>query len=554
MSKVTSIMSQIRAENLLEGSDILTQIAELRASVQIASEGDKLNFDDYFLYLQEEGSKIPRLELLKTVPARQEGNYQVQLIEALDRVQEAVAFVYNKAIAFQTRLIEVDAAIKTAAATFEAWYLLALDEALNETELKLPQTARKGLANSEFNRLMGGAPIAVLTLQVAVKAEIVHLDTKKKMAREKCDRGRDQINASFMSQLPGNTGISAAPGSLGILQDAPQDEEEEPVPTFISKRQRVAPEPVAETTTPVNSIITIDMDALAAQGILVPTRVAEGQQPHFEELGITADGSHRVYVAPVQKTDILADIDSEPEPVSASVAEVAEEEEADIEPAKVAAKIVEQADVTPSAAEDEAEKTSAKASANEAQVVTWDVGIGDDITVASVLTYDGTGKITNIVEIDPAEAGEGIKAELAEIAQQAPTGFFKTGVPAEARIITPAEVITHFTHDDAESDAELRESIAEAVETEEIEEAVISAEVAENTTPILRTEVTSASKLAPTFQEFEDDELDDLLSSKPRPQPTVPTPEPIVETKPTPTVTTQPVTRKKLAFTYDAED
>jgi hypothetical protein len=533
-------MNQIKAENLLSGSDILTQIAELRESVRMPSEGQKLSFDDYFAWLQEEGTKIPRIELLKTVPARQEGNYTVQLIEALDQVQEKIAFVYNKLITFQTRLIEVDTAIKTAAGTFEAWYLLALDEHLSHTELKLPQTARKGLATSEFNRLMSGAPVAVLTLQVAVKAEIVHLDAKKKMAREKFDRGREQINASFMSQLPGNLGVSADPGSLRVLQDTTEDEEEM-VPTFVSQRQRVAPSvDQSDNVCDVNECgapATIESGTFAISSTAYVAETVAGGALIGQAVETSANDAPEslpVSVIAAQKGEETAAA----LPIESVVSEEGIAEFQDEHDPIALARVKSQQRL-------QAQKTLGIESG-------FDLGSGPDKTVAAIRHIDDEGKtISREDEVFLAATDSTFVEEMKTISREVQTGFFKTGTPAPATEISPAQAVVLFAEDDETGDEDLKELVAETVESEY--EDVISAEPAVNSPSNLRTEASNTPKPPTKFEEFADDELEDLT---PRTKVTVavtPVPEPVVEMKPAPA--SQPTTqRKKLAFVFEDED
>lgn len=244
---VAHLMNSLQAEVLLEGSYILSQIDKLRVSFCQASADGKLSNDDYFDYLEREIQSIPRLELLSRVAPNVESTYIQELVESLDQIQEKITIVHNLALRFQARLIESQTAILEAGGAFEAWYSLAVQEFLRGSNNKMSQSTVKALAQSEFSRLMAGVPAAITSLLVAVKAETEHLNSKKRMAREKVELGREQVQAAWTTRLPPIHGVSGQPGSLGLIRGQEEEEDEEP-PAYISNRTRMD-EPATEAAT-----------------------------------------------------------------------------------------------------------------------------------------------------------------------------------------------------------------------------------------------------------------------------------------------------------------
>jgi len=601
MSKVTSVIDQMKAENLLEGSDILNQITDLRSGLTLASDGKKLNFDDYFEWLQTKTATVPHIELLPHVPSRQESNYIIQLIEALEQVQERAAFTINRAIAFQTRLIEVSAAIASASAAFEAWYLLALEEYFHATEIKLPQAARKALATSEFNRLMGNAPIIVQTLQTAVKAEIVTLEAKKKMAREKFEMGREQVNASWASQLPGNLGVSGDPGSLRLVREVKEveDDDDEAPPSFVSKRPRLTepasggieyfatgtPLTINTIAEPPNNEYVVVGRALGASAVkdeerveetidvIVPTVVCEKVvfEPKDEPAVTSAKEADKIIVLEEVTTVSTADEASEEPAKKADIPDLSQDDliETTLPPqaAKEALQTYnpELAEVMTQAQTDAAQNALVATSVCGTALVDHktymgvDVGAGSDRTVASVITTKD-GVITKVepipVELIPLDPGIIQVAEAVEQAEQSarqqiaaglniPSAFFKTGDPQPATEISPAQALATFSDDDGEIDPE---DIAASVEKEED---VFDAENAVIETINLRTPE-PAPQVKPAIRLVETDaELDDLLLTKRKPVSTPPVP--VASQADAPPPASPLPTRKKLSFVYDDE-
>ncbi len=534
---VNSTMNLLKAENLMSGSYILTQIAELKASVSLPSDGKKLNFDDYFDYLQKEIDAIPRIELLTRVPNEQESNYTVQLIEALDELQERVTLVQNKVVAFQTRLVEVETAVKEVSGAFDAWYTLAVHEYLGSTDLKLPVATIKALSASEFSRLMGGTVIAISTLQVALKAEVTRLEGKRKMAQKKFELGREQVNASWANQLPEMVGISSAPGSMRILKGARpvvEDDVEGPV-SFVSKRQRIS-------------------DQEQSSGVITaPQTVLEEESDHV--ITVYAEATPRTEPA------VLGETPEEGNPNTGEEATVAAQSVLN-SPAPLCSEVVDAAFLFEQGQvgrEAQCLQTSGATPASSvASVPTPYIGV--DL---------GSEPSKKVISIQDRETGEVLASKAftedhdnflameevlkqveathpkiqAKVDEQKSKGFVKYGTPQPAVEVTPAVAVATFN--DGEDDG-----IEEPDPTEEIEEdesALISAEEAEIMEEVPRKAASPSLPVEATV--MLKDELDDLVPPVTEPSEA---PTPVAETTPTPVAV--PAKRKPLTFSYSDDD
>jgi hypothetical protein len=241
-----SILTQIQAENLLQGSFILTQIAELDTSLRYASDGAAISFDDFYLKLQEEVESIQRIELNKVVRRGSESAYQTELISALEEIQDDIERKRGKIIFFMSRVKDAQGVLTESKATFEAWYNLAAQDVLKQTEINLPAASLKALGSSEFSRLTKRLSATVDSLSVALTALLKQLDNKLKMAQNKYAMGKEQALASWTNTLPGFTGVNAEAPRFGLLQGGEaaggdEDEEELAAPARLTEAQRLTP-------------------------------------------------------------------------------------------------------------------------------------------------------------------------------------------------------------------------------------------------------------------------------------------------------------------------
>ena len=258
MSRATSVLNALQAEQLLQGSFVLNQIDSLRNSLQYNTEGQTISFDDYYLRLQTQVDELPKLKLETAVATGTENQYIMQLIKAMEEIVDQADTLVRKIIHYQSKLKNAASQIKKLSAAFNAWYTLAASELLEENSVKFPANQLKDLANSEFSRLMKNTDVEVDSLIAAVVVQTEQIKQWKKTQQEKFGLGRDQANASWTSSLPN---FGEAPERSDQLLDKPkfvQEEDDAEVPQFVSKVPKVSPalvERVMEKIQPAPEIV-----------------------------------------------------------------------------------------------------------------------------------------------------------------------------------------------------------------------------------------------------------------------------------------------------------
>jgi hypothetical protein len=244
-----AIFNAVKAEQLLAGSDLLTQIEEFRKELRYTTDGIAFSYDDYYTVLQKQISALPHLQLDSEVPSGTESQYQVMLITALEKIYTDIERISLKLSHFQSKIKSAEERSASIKASFVAWYSLALDDYLTQCDKKLPATTIANLASSEFERMMQGVSIELSNIVLAVKVQVEILNKRKKTAQEKFSLGKDQANASWTARLlPADKGTSSDPGAQSLL--VTDEEEDYEVPAFVSKQPSIGNEqPQAELPT-----------------------------------------------------------------------------------------------------------------------------------------------------------------------------------------------------------------------------------------------------------------------------------------------------------------
>src|SRR5579863_95484 len=200
---VSGVMNALRAETLLEGSQLFDQIEKLRGNVSYNTVDGKLAFDDYFKELVDAIDAIPKLQLEDDVAAGTETTYTIQLTQEVERIVDECDRIFRRLNQFEGKLREAERHVLNQKAEFVAWYMLAAATLLKDLEdIKLPQAKIANLAEAEFSRLMHGLDVVLATLLDAVKIETNRTSQHKASQKEKYNLGRDQANASWTSSLP----------------------------------------------------------------------------------------------------------------------------------------------------------------------------------------------------------------------------------------------------------------------------------------------------------------------------------------------------------------
>ena len=240
MSKDTvALMNAVKSENLLAGSVLLTQIEDLRKSLQYKSDGEVFGYDDYYLVLQGQIEKMSRINLESEIAPNTESQYQIQLIIALEAVFDDCERVITKLYHFQSKLLVAQERMETLKASFVAWYALAAQQYLSGYDIDLGKTIIADLAKAEFERLILGLDVEVSSLIQAVQVQVKTVNKRKQTAQEKFNLGKDQANAIWTgSLLPANIGNNSDEGGRDLLVPE-EDVDEDDIPAFVSKQPKV---------------------------------------------------------------------------------------------------------------------------------------------------------------------------------------------------------------------------------------------------------------------------------------------------------------------------
>jgi hypothetical protein len=235
---VSGVMNALKAETLLEGSQLFDQIEKLRANVSYTTVDGKLAFDDYFKTLVDAIDAIPKLQLEDDVAPGTETTYTIQLTQEVERIVDECDRIFRRLNQFEGKLHEAERQVLNQKAEFVAWYMLAAATLLKDLEdIKLPQAEIRKLGEAEFSRLMHGLDVALATLLDAVKIETNRASQHKASQKEKYNLGRDQANASWTSSLPafGNAFTEDRGDVSGV-----QELDEEDVPAQVKAAPKVS--------------------------------------------------------------------------------------------------------------------------------------------------------------------------------------------------------------------------------------------------------------------------------------------------------------------------
>lgn len=234
------LMEALKAENILSGSQLLTEIAGLRDSLKYQSNEQVFSYDDYYFTLQKQIEKMPRIALQPDVAPSTESQYQIKLSQALEAVYDDADRVMSHLLHFLSKLKGAQERMDTLKASFVAWYSLAATQYLTTYDLDLGKTVIADLARAEFERLMLGLDVEVNSLVQAVKVQVTVVQKRKSTAQDKFNLGKDQANAAWTSHLmPANVGTSSDPEARSLLVQE-NEQLEEDVPDYVSRKPHVS--------------------------------------------------------------------------------------------------------------------------------------------------------------------------------------------------------------------------------------------------------------------------------------------------------------------------
>jgi len=234
-----SVLNQLNAESLLENSHILIQINNLRNGLKYKTNGEEISFDDFFCKIQDETTSIPQINLESIITPGTESQYQIQLVNALEKVFDNADLVANRLYFFQSKLRAALQQAEVLEVTFVAWYSIAATEFLEEYKtIRLSATVVKALAQAEFGRLMEGINIDLEALMETTKVLAKQIQSKKSLAQEKYNLGKDQVNAAWTSQNLPTEGLGYGDGNQ-LISEHLEEDEVEAVPEFVSRDIRL---------------------------------------------------------------------------------------------------------------------------------------------------------------------------------------------------------------------------------------------------------------------------------------------------------------------------
>src|SRR5208282_1134197 len=271
------VLKQLEADKLLTGTHILAKVQSLKNGVRYRTDGTEISFDDFWKTLIAEINDLPKLNLKQRLAPGTEDAYLMELASGLEAVYDRADQSLDKLLYFEAKLGTAVTECKNIRASFTAWYTLALDAKLKELDTRLPGKNITALAESEFDRLIEGVEADLESLQAIVQIQGQKIKNAKKLALNKYKLGQDQANATWTSSLPPReNGYGNVPDALLAIQE-PEEENEE-VPTFISKRETISPVTATNVPSLPQEPVTVKSDAFVqlAQNIAEPADKIKG--------------------------------------------------------------------------------------------------------------------------------------------------------------------------------------------------------------------------------------------------------------------------------------
>src|SRR5271163_3152263 len=258
-SGISGVMSALRAEELMKGSQLFDQITKLRTDLSYRSEEGKLAFDDYFKQLVGEVDAIPKLKLEDDVASGTETTYTIQLTQATENIVDECDRLFRRLNQFEGKLKDAERQVINQKSEFVAWYMLAAGMLLKDLESKLPQVEIRKLAEAEFSRLAGNLDMVLMSLLSAVDIETNRVSQHKATQKEKYNLGKDQANASWTSSLPalGNAFTEDRGDVSGV-----QELDDEDVPAKVAVKPQIS---IGDTLRIIQPAATVEIKGTFAK-------------------------------------------------------------------------------------------------------------------------------------------------------------------------------------------------------------------------------------------------------------------------------------------------
>ena len=225
----THLLERLRAETLLRDQLILSQVTQLKDGMTYKTDEETYSLTDFFELIRKDASKLSQVQLSAAITPGNEQSYLVQLLTSYETVLDEVERQIVRAIFFAGKLKSLRSRVDNLSSTFVAWYLIALSDQVKDVpSLKLTGPIQKSLAESEFSRLLDGADQDLEGMLEAASLLVDMLKGHKKLAAEKYNMGKDQVNASLSSM---NTDGYLAKGAPAFVRkpDPIEEDDDEPV-------------------------------------------------------------------------------------------------------------------------------------------------------------------------------------------------------------------------------------------------------------------------------------------------------------------------------------
>jgi hypothetical protein len=292
-----SIIQSLQAEALLGNNWLIQQAKDLHNGIRYHSTEDEVSFYEFYENIAKDVQELPKLKLDASVPAGTEAQYLDQLATAFGEIQDRVQIVVDKLLFFKSKLKSAGNRCADLRAAFNAWYMLAATEILNQHNLKFPNGTIKALADSEFSRLLQGLDADIEAIMEMVDAKLEQIKSHKKLCAEKYKIGQDQANNSW--QVPHRNSWG---GDNSLLSDPrnprPDEEEEEPEPEEQGYVSKLKPKETTEAAAEPDP-------SVPRPGYLPPLDTIDlfGTKEKKEEAPAKPSGFRKEIVATVTKPD-----------------------------------------------------------------------------------------------------------------------------------------------------------------------------------------------------------------------------------------------------------
>lgn len=195
------ILNQLKAETILDGTDIIEKVQRLKSSLFYKTNDESYSYEDYYNKLLASANDIEQIQLETVVPPGSAQKYLVDLTQGLQLVTDKIENVHTRALFFLGKINSAMHNRDNLLATFSVWYQIGASDMLKTLEVKVPASTVKALAESEFSRIMEDHDTSLEGMKAAIEVLIDHLKSAKKLAQEKYKIGTEQANASIL-RLP----------------------------------------------------------------------------------------------------------------------------------------------------------------------------------------------------------------------------------------------------------------------------------------------------------------------------------------------------------------